>query len=299
MNFNELIGNEKVKQNLMKILNNNSVTHSYMFIGTKGIGKKEFAKEFAKGILCMNSNEQKPCGNCKSCIEFEDNNHPDYYEINLDEDENSIKIDTIRQMQRKVQELPIQSHKKIYIIDDSQYMTKDAQNCLLKTLEEPPSFVTIILIVSDENKILSTIQSRCLKIYFNYLSNEEIKKYISENLNTQEFSDNMIQACQGSIGKAEQIYLNKEVYAQLDKIFNHVEDYNLTDINSKLEILYKSKEQIQEILEYLNCIFIKKAKEKITYVDYINYVEECKRDINLNCNYDMCIDKLLLSIFDK
>ena len=297
MSFHELIGNEKIKQNLIKIVNTNTISHSYMFIGTKGIGKKLFAKEFAKGILCS-SQEHKPCENCKSCLEFANSNHPDYNEIGLEDGESSIKIDTIRQMQKKVQELPIVSEKKVYIIDDSESMTKDAQNCLLKTLEEPPNFVTIILIVSDENRILNTIQSRCLKLYFNHLSNEELKTYINENLDLQAFSSNMIEACQGSIGKAQQIYRNRELYAALDSIFNHIEKYTLIDIHSKMDVLYKNKEEIQEILEYLNTIFIKKAIENNQYIDYIAYIEEAKSNIKLNCNYDMCIDKLLFHIFN-
>ncbi len=295
MSFNELIGNEKIKQNLIKILNSDNITHSYMFIGTKGIGKKLFAKEFAKGILCTNNN-QKPCENCKSCLEFVNNNNPDYYEINLENNENSIKIDTIRQMQKKVQELPIVSKRKVYIIDNSEYMTKEAQNCLLKTLEEPPSYVTIILIVSNEDNILNTIKSRCLKFYFNDLTNEELKKYIAGNLNLQEFSTNMIKACQGSIGKAQEIIKNKEIYFKLDEIFSNIEDYSLTDIYQNIDILYKNKEEIQNILEYLNTIFINKAKGDVTFADYINYIEETKRDIRLNCNYDMCIDKLLFKM---
>lgn len=297
MNFSELIGNEKIKQNLIKTLNNDTVTHSYMFIGTKGIGKKLFAKEFAKGILCLENN--KPCEKCKSCIEFVSSNHPDYYEIGLEEDENSIKIDTIRQMQKRVQELPIVSDKKVYIIDDSENMTKDAQNCLLKTLEEPPEFVTIILIVSDENKILNTIKSRCLKVYFNNLTNEELKTYLNKNLGIQELNNNILEACGGSAGKAIQIYSNQEIYSELNKLFSNIESYRLTDIFSKMDILYKNKEDIQEILDYLNVMFIKKAKENIRYVEYIGYIEEAKKDINLNCNYDMCIDKLLFKLFNR
>ena len=265
--------------------------------GTKGIGKKEFAKEFAKGILCVNE-ENKLCDNCKSCIEFVNSNNPDYYEVNLREDENSIKIEAIRQMQKRVQELPIVSKRKVYIIDDSELMTKEAQNCLLKTLEEPPKFVTIILIVSNENLILNTIKSRCLKIYFNDLTDEELKNYISDKLNISEFSENMIKACGGSIGKASIIYENKDIYSELDKIFTSVENYTLTDVVSKLEILYKSKDEIQDILEYLNTIFIKKARENIKYIDYIKYVEETKRNINANCNYDMSIDNLIFKIFE-
>ena len=152
-------------------------------------------------------------------------------------------------MQKRVQELPIVSDRKVYIIDDSEFMTKDAQNCLLKTLEEPPEFVTIILIVSNENLILNTIKSRCLKIYFNNLSDEEIKKYISNNLNTNKFSANMIKASGGSIGKALTIQKNNEIYSELDAIFNNIESYNLIDVVSKLDILYKSKDEIQDILE--------------------------------------------------
>ena len=120
MEFNKLIGNEKIKENLIKILKNKTISHSYMFIGTKGIGKKEFAKEFARGILCT-SNENKPCKECKSCIEFVNNNNPDYYEIGLEEDEKSIKIDTIRLMQNKVQELPIVSDVQIDNIETSSF----------------------------------------------------------------------------------------------------------------------------------------------------------------------------------
>lgn len=202
-------------------------------------------------------------------------------------------------MQKRVQELPIVSDRKVYIIDDSEFMTKDAQNCLLKTLEEPPEFVTIILIVSNENLILNTIKSRCLKIYFNNLSDEEIKKYISNNLNTNEFSANMIKASGGSIGKVLTIQKNNEIYSELDAIFNNIESYNLIDVVSKLDILYKSKDEIQDILEYLNTIFIKKAKENIKYIDYIKYVEETKKNLNSNCNYDMSIDNLIFKIFEK
>ncbi len=201
-------------------------------------------------------------------------------------------------MQKRVQELPIVSNKKVYIIDDSEHLTKDAQNCLLKTLEEPPEFVTIILIVSNENKILNTIKSRCIKIYFNDLTEEELKKYINENLEMSQFSSNMLKACGGSIGKAKQIYENKETYEEIDKIFNNIENYSLLEIMNNLEILYNSKDDIQDILEYLNTIFINKAKENIKYIDYIKYVEQTKININANCNYDMSIDNLLFNIFN-
>ena len=122
MSFDNLIGNEKIKNNLEKTLDNHTITHSYMFIGNSGIGKKEFAKEFAKGILCQNA-KKTSCNICKSCIEFVNGNNPDYYEINLTEDENSIKIDTHKDnisMQKLLEKNDFKYCGIIYLEDGSQ-----------------------------------------------------------------------------------------------------------------------------------------------------------------------------------
>lgn len=148
MSFNNIIGNEKVKELLNKSIEQNNILHSYLFLGIEGIGKSLFAKQFAKMILCQN--DIKPCNKCKSCIEFENNNNPDFTMIN--NDEKVIKIDQIREMNKKITEKPITSNKKVYIINNSDTMTKEAQNSLLKTLEEPPEYAVIILIASNENK---------------------------------------------------------------------------------------------------------------------------------------------------
>ena len=171
MIFENIIGNEKNKELLNQIISMNNIAHSYMFIGKESIGKMLFAKEFAKAILCIN--DSKPCGKCKSCIEFESSNNPDF-EI-IEPVGNSIKIEQIRELIKKVYEKPIVSNKKVYIINDSNLMTKEAQNSLLKTLEEPPEYVSIILIASNENLFLPTIKSRCTKIMFKKLTDNELK----------------------------------------------------------------------------------------------------------------------------
>lgn len=292
--FEKLIGNEKIKEDLKLVLKNQNISHSYLFIGNKGIGKSEFAKEFAKGILCQN--EQKPCLTCKSCIEFDNQNNPDFYYIGLGE-ESSIKIETIRQMQKRIQELPIVSNRKVYIIDDSDYMTKEAQNSLLKTIEEPPEFVTVILITSNENKILNTIQSRCLKVNFKAIKDEELQTYLKETYKIENLSNNMLKACGGSIGKALQLYEKQDAYAIIEKVFSNIHNYHIVSAIKELEILYKDKENIFEMLDYINVIFLNKAKQDITYIDYIKQIEITKKKINSNCNYDMAIDELLFSIW--
>ena len=133
MGFDELIGNDEVKQTLINSVTSGNILHSYLFYGIDGIGKKEFAKNFAKMILCNNKSEKIPCNCCDSCIEFDSNNNPDFFFI--EPDGNSIKIDQIREMQKKILEKPIECTKKVYIIDKADSMTTEAQNCLLKTLD--------------------------------------------------------------------------------------------------------------------------------------------------------------------
>ena len=152
--FENIIGNSPIKNILKQAIKNEKVSHSYLFIGISGIGKKIIATEFAKAILCFNQNEI--CNTCKACVEFNSNNNPDF--LYIKPEGNSIKIEQIRELQKRIQEKPIISTKKVYIIDDADYMTKEAQNCLLKTLEEPPGFATIILIGSNENAFLTTIK---------------------------------------------------------------------------------------------------------------------------------------------
>ena len=292
--FNNLIGNEKIKKKLEEILKADNIFHSYMFIGTEGIGKKEYAKEFAKGILCTEKN--KPCGKCKSCIEFDSKNNPDFYYIGLG-DEKSIKIETVRQMQKKIQELPIVSNKKVYIIDDFEFMTREAQNCLLKTIEEPPEFVTIILVTANESRILNTIKSRCLKINFNNIEDEILNAFLEEKYNIKNISENTLKSYNGSLGKAIQMQEKEEIYKKVEKVFNNIEKYNIINAKNSLDVLYKEKDYIIELLDYINVIFINKAKTDVKYIEYIGKIEETKKKINSNCNYDMTIDSLLLYIF--
>lgn len=183
--FDNIIGNEQNKEILKQIIKNDNIAHSYMFIGKESIGKMQFAKEFAKAIMCVG--DETSCNKCKSCIEFNTSNNPDFTIV--EPDGNAIKIDQIRDLVKKVYEKPIVSNKKVYIINDSNLMTKEAQNSLLKTLEEPPEYVTIILIASNENLFLPTIKSRCTKIIFNKLTNDELVKVLEKQYNYFNVSD--------------------------------------------------------------------------------------------------------------
>ena len=292
--FQNILGNEKIKELLQDALYRNKVSHSYLFLGQEGIGKKMIAKEFAKGILCLN--DDKYCNNCKSCLEFDGNNNPDFYIV--EPEGNNIKIEQIRELQKKVQEKPIIATKKVYLIDNADLMTKEAQNALLKTLEEPPEFVTIILIGENDNAFLNTIKSRCMILHFNYISDTEIKKYLEKNYDMK-ITPKMLDIFQGSIGKAIELKDKQEQYLIIEEVIKNLENLDLIEFIKKLDILYTSKDEILDILDYINIILLKKAKEDVKYTNCIEIVENTKKRINQNANYDMSIDNMLFNIWEE
>ena len=302
LNFKNIIGNDKIKKELEDSVVNNTISHSYLFLGQEGIGKKLFAKEFAKMELCLEQN--KACNLCSSCLKFNSNNNPDF--IMIEPDGNSIKISQIREMQESVYKKPIIAEKKVFIIDDSDKMTEEAQNSLLKTLEEPPEYIIIILIASNENKLLNTIKSRCLKINFNNIENEKIINYINNQQITTLPSENLLRMCNGSIGKLNKINQNLDEYKEVEKsTISIIKDniINEIDIFNKFNILYNSKDVIMDLLDYMIIIIyenISKEKDyRKKFIKIISVIEEVKSRLMINTNYDMCIDNLLLKIWGE
>lgn len=257
--------NKQIEELLKNTIKSKRIVNGYIFSGTYNTKNYEYARNFAKMILCLN--EKDECNECKSCLMFNEENNTDYYEINKGK-EDTIKIDEIRSMQEKVIEKPITSKKKVYLINNAENMNKEAQNCLLKTLEEPPEFVTILLVTNNENNILVTIKSRCAKMMFT----EEC---------IQEFTED-----------------DKNRYEELEKIFGNIENYKSIDLLNKLDILYNNKEESIRNLEIINMILMRNAKKNPKYLEYIDYVEQTKKKIQVYNNFDMCIDNLILKIWE-
>lgn len=282
-----LVGNEKVKEYLNSTIENKNISHSFMFVGKPGIGKKQFAHQYAEMIMCLQ--DGKCDGNsvkCDSCVKFEGNANPDYAEILPDG--KTLKIEQIRNLQARIVEKPITSRKKVYVIDDADLMSEESQNCLLKTLEEPPEYAVIILIVSNESRILPTIKSRCVIIKFQPLTSKEIKQV------KPELSDDLIQLLEGSLQNAENIEQKKEQYAQLLNLVNVLENKQLVEVFNSADLLYKGKDDIITLLEYLNLIFFSRNE-----INAIPIIEKTKKKILANNNYDMTIDYCLMNIWDE
>lgn len=290
MSFDNIVGNNKIKDFLNQSIDEKHVSHSYLFVGIDGIGKTLFAREFAKKILCLNGKGDS----CESCIKWDSNNHPDFLQI--EPENNTIKIEQIRNMQEEISVKPIASNKKVFLIVNSDCMTKEAQNCLLKTLEEPPEYATIILTTSNESKLLNTIKSRCMKIPFQKIEENELEEYAKNVLNLN-LSKEFIKICEGSIGKLLEIEEDKEIYTEVNSLLDNIERYNFTTLINKSEVLYKEREKIQEILEYIN-VYLYNQKD-MKKLNCIKYVEEVKKRLLANSNYDMCIDYLLMKLWEE
>lgn len=310
MKFEEILGNNLAKKTLLEQIKHNEIVHSYMFVGQNGIGKKIIAEEFARKILCNSSEKTDSCEECESCIKFEGKNHPDFKIISPDG--NYIKIAQIRQMQEDVYKKPILSRKKIFIIDNADLMTEEAQNSLLKTLEEPPEYIVIILVLSNESLLLNTIKSRCMKINFFNLSEELIKDYIHKNNLIDNPSKEILKLFNGSIGKIYEIKENIDLYLQIEKLTKEIlnkEINSLIDLIKKSELIYKSKDDINTILEYMTIIIYSKINEKIenkeiinsncSYFNLIEIIKNTMIKLKTNTNYDMCIDELIFKIYEN
>lgn len=295
MIFSDIVGNEKNKELLKNIINTNNIAHSYMFIGKDSIGKLLFAKEFAKALLCVS--QKKPCNECKSCIQFDTYNNPDFTII--EPESGSIKIDQIRELTKKVYEKPVVASRKVYIINNSNYMTTEAQNSLLKTLEEPPEYVTIILIASEENQFLPTIKSRCTKISFNKLTNLELKKILEEKYNHLNIPEIIFKIADGSVKKAINLKDNENDYKKLDKLFGNLENSDIIDLMQAKEEIFKNKEEIDDVLSYINLIFFNKIKLNNIYIECMKIVEDTKDRLNKNNNFDMTIDNFIMTVWEE
>lgn len=180
MSFKDIKG----QNSAIDFLKNSSVSgrtsHAYIFLGPSGVGRKLTALNFAKFLNCHAPDDNRPCDECPSCRKVDSRNHPDIFLVSPEKSGSSIGIDKIRTVIKNVGLKPYEAGTKVYIIDDASSMTQEAQNALLKTLEEPPSDSVLIFISDKSGGLLSTIESRCQIVKF--FSIDAALKYKDEKL---------------------------------------------------------------------------------------------------------------------
>jgi len=190
MAFDRILGQEQPKKILKNALQSSNVAHAYLFHGQESIGKKQIAIELAKSLNCASPIKGDACDECTSCRKIENRTHPDFFFVEPIKNtptarEAVIKIEAIRELQRKLAFHPYEGKVKVAIIDNADLMNLQAANSFLKTLEEPPSATILILISSNPFKLLPTLISRCQTIQFQPLTHENIEKILKEIMTEQ------------------------------------------------------------------------------------------------------------------
>lgn len=284
------IGHENNKLKLKKILKSNSIGHAYLFVGKKSIGKKLVAIEFAKSILCSSNVEGEYCNKCEPCLTFENNS--DFKIITPVKE--VIKVDVIRELSNELYLMPTTSKRKVFIIDDADFMNEQAQNALLKILEEPPTYATIILISSNKEKLLNTIKSRVIEFQFDNLKKEELKSIIGDNL-----TDEAIMFSNGSVSKAID-FMNDESFEIAKEVSKLLIEKDFLKINRKFEEIKSDKtlkSNISNILEKVMYIFHNRLKSDISFeIKLIEDIENTLQNIKRNANVDLALDLLMINI---
>ena len=179
-NFSDVIGQEHIVRTLKNQIENNNVGHAYLFCGTRGTGKTSTAKIFSRAVNCTNLHNDEPCNECENCREILEDKTMDVVEIDA---ASNNSVDDIRELRENVKYSPAKAKYKVYIIDEVHMLSQGAFNALLKTLEEPPSYVIFILATTEPHKIPATILSRCQRFDFKRVTVKDISlrmKYICE-----------------------------------------------------------------------------------------------------------------------
>ena len=199
--FKDVVGHKNIIKYIQNAVTADAVSHAYILNGERGSGKKMLANLFAMSMQCENRDEDgDACGKCQSCKQAMSGNHPDIIRV-THEKPNTISVDDIRvQVNDDIVIRPYSSKYKVYIIADADMMTVQAQNALLKTIEEPPSYAVIMLLTENAEVLLPTIRSRCVMMKLRNIKDQLVKKYLMEQLEVPDYkADVCVAFAQGNM----------------------------------------------------------------------------------------------------
>ena len=258
--FDDVIGQDAIVKTLVNQIKTDSINHAYLFSGSRGIGKTTCAKVFARAINCLNPQNGSPCGKCKVCEELSSLNNMDILEIDA---ASNNRVDEIRELREKVKYPPVSGKYKVYIIDEVHMLTESAFNALLKTLEEPPSYVVFILATTEPHKLPATILSRCLRFDFKLVDEEVLiknlkKVFDSNGITYDEESLSLIaKGAEGSVRDSLTIAESVASFCQnqitLDKT-KKVLGLNSFEENKQI-LTYIINKDLGNILQYVNSMY--------------------------------------------
>ena len=295
----KVLGHEEVIRHLQNAVEKEQVSHSYIFAGEKGSGKKLLAKLFAMTLQCE-EHKKEPCMHCSSCRKAMSRNHPDIIYVEHVKP-TSIGIEEIReQLVSDVEIKPYTGPYKIYIVDEAEKMTIQAQNALLKTIEEPPAYAVILLLANNNTGLLPTITSRCVTLNFKPVRDEVIRKYLMEELHVPDYqADVSVAFAQGNVGKAKQIATAEDFTEMMDAAFRILRRGSDMEVWFRDVLLFKATKEMDSLVFKDEYNFIKERADKSSYEgleNIIKAIETAKARLQANVNFDLTMELLFLTI---
>lgn len=270
MGFQNLVGNEPVQKSLMNALMTDRIANAYVFEGIGGIGKRFCAKIFAKGLVCEGNNPaHKPCDICSACAKVASDNHPDIIYLTQASDKVSIGVDDVReQILSEIYMKPYLAKRKVVIIGNGDALSTEAQNALLKVLEEPPEYVVFIICVTNQDRLLDTVLSRSHVMSFFPLSTEEVRAYLEKHYEQSERILFAASLSQGSIGAAVAFLSDENTESLFEKSIAQITALtrDASKVYEMAEFLIKEKERVHLVINFLmtflrDCVFVKSGLE--------------------------------------
>ena len=327
-NFKDIIGQESIKKHLQTAIKTGNLSHAYIINGEYGSGRQTIASALAKTIQCQSKTEDTDaCGVCTSCKQAESHNHPDIKYIT--HDKTSISVNDIReQLNNDISIKPYSSEYKIYIIPDANKMTEQAQNALLKTIEEPPVYAIIILLTENCDSLLPTIRSRCVTLTMNPIEKDKICTYLENKFQLEpEQAQIAANYCQGNIGKAIRFASSSDFIEMKNQVLKLLKNLDSMDIASIIDTIKEFSTHKNDINDYLDLMLLwyrdvlmfkvtkdanlllysdeySAISEQATKRDYENIeniiaaIDKAKVRLKANVNFDVTIELMILAMKD-
>lgn len=250
--FSDIIGQDQIKEYLHNVLQTGKVSHAYILNGEKSSGKEFIARVFSMALQCEKGGEE-PCQECHSCKQALSDNQPDIIRV-THEKPNTVSVDDIRtQVNNDVGIKPYSRPYKIYIINEAEKMTPQAQNAILKTLEEPPAYAVMLLLTSNINALLPTIISRCVVLNMKPVPDSLVRKYLMEQLQVPDYKAEVCVAfARGNVGRAKALASSEDfenVKAEALSLLKYIQDMDLNEVIAAVKKITEYKLEIGDYLD--------------------------------------------------
>lgn len=323
--FQDIYGQEQIREHLQNALSTGKVSHAYIINGEKSSGKEFIARVFAMALQCEKEG-MEPCQECRSCRQALSDNHPDIVMV-THEKPNSISVDDIRnQVNGDVAIRPYSGSHKVYVINEAEKMTAQAQNALLKTLEEPPEYAVIMLLTSNVNALLPTILSRCVVLDMKPVPDEIVRRYLTGSLQVPDYRAEVCVAfARGNIGKAKALASSEDfekVKSEALSLLKYIQDMELNEIIAavkriteyKLEVgdyldicviwyrdalLFKATSDVNHLIFREELQALRRTAQRSSYEGIENIIkalDTAKKRLDANVNFELVMELLMLAI---